>query len=109
MSEELTQRHKYHIYVDLFGEEGLFQPLYDFLRESGAKKLGGYPIWHFSSQENKDFYIQKLSEIVRAIPVKNEGLGLVETRWSILLMHGNGHNGFGRGLTPEQYEKLFNK
>jgi hypothetical protein len=109
MSKELRERHKYHIYVDLFGEESLFQPLYDFLDESRAVKLPGYPIWHFISQENKDFYVQKLSVITREIPVKNEGLGLVETRWSILLMHSSGHNGFSRGFTLEQYEQLFNK
>lgn len=109
MNEGIRQRHKYHIYIDLFGEESLFQPLYDFLQESKAVKLASYPIWHFTSQENKDFYIHKLSEILKAIPVKNEGLGLVETRWTILLMHSNGHNGFSRGITPEQYEKAFNK
>ena len=109
MNKEFGQLHKYHIYIDLFGDESLFQLLYDFLHELGAKKLDGYPIWRFKSRENKDFYIQKLSEITQAIPVIKEGIGLVETRWSILLMHDSGHNGFSRGLTPEQYEKAFNK
>lgn len=94
LKEALTETIKFYLYINLIGEDEIFQPFYDFLKEIQAEKIAGSPIWVFMGKAEKhQIYINKMNEIFLPLVLKYGSNPTKNVSWNILLMGAQGYSG----------------